>query len=733
MRPKEEILKAVNEYFRNATGKEQQDAVSNAVAERKRRAEEAVEAADADGSGEERAGEAANGDGGLRDNGRGRTKRSSDQGTGNLAETGDVDDKGHRFVTASNGSTTFGQITQDSGLAPAPIKLSEGFNIVGEDGNNHGYGLLHIEAEHGQQILEAGYASVKDFVEDVTKNYQEIRIARNRKGNETFMLLELHDEKHKRTLYVELSNDGTYWNVNSGGIFKNKYTDKKDIVWPEPTVGSNANTDTTEVVDSPAKAAKGETVDRGGNSSQTISSAGKATDNAAPAQGTEGKSDTGGGEKPRQGGPANYGKPFESVKEAKDFLKSIGYKGKFSEVLHDKYGKKFIKYQANGVVTPNIYIGSTTPMDVLRTFALYDNMMDVNIPDSAATIFAREKEEAAAASKAAWAEEVDAVKDYLKNELGIAFHTVIESEWGVRIVYTDKKNEYGNYTEYTDYRDLFAVIENADFIKAEARKYSEKEERDTKETPLSENKGVKKAQETGIDWSTSYDKAPKNEDEWMDMMRFEYAGSPVPEAKDMRAMKRLIEKALSRDKGVGETTSGFTNTTERSAEIYASHLYMSEKAYFSSDKYGDFIAFFDEGEKAVYRLVALKDPQGHLKRVILIKETFCGSEMLEQIAKASAEKVARERELDGKYHGFLKGKSGLRRSFAERALGKRGNYGKNIGVMSAGEFVEMHFAAGDLSYEKKMLHPPYPRNWNAMNGFEQEEWEKKHPLKRSMW
>gem|GEM_PF-6893810 len=44
------------------------------------------------------------------------------------------------------------------------------------------------------------------------------------------MLLELHDEKHKRTLYVELSHDGTCWNVNSGGIFKNKYTDRNDIV-----------------------------------------------------------------------------------------------------------------------------------------------------------------------------------------------------------------------------------------------------------------------------------------------------------------------------------------------------------------------------------------------------------------------------------------------------------------------------------------------------------------------
>ena len=91
------------------------------------------------------------------------------------------------------------------------------------------------------------------------------------------MLLEIHDDKHKRTLYVELSRDGQYWNVNSGGIFKNKYTDKNDIVWPGPTMGSSANTDVAEVADSPADAVRGVTVDRGGNSSQPISSAGKGT------------------------------------------------------------------------------------------------------------------------------------------------------------------------------------------------------------------------------------------------------------------------------------------------------------------------------------------------------------------------------------------------------------------------------------------------------------------------
>ena len=46
---------------------------------------------------------------------------------------------------------------------------------MGEDGKNHGYGLLHIEAGHGEQIRAAGFSSVEDFVEEVAKNYVDIR------------------------------------------------------------------------------------------------------------------------------------------------------------------------------------------------------------------------------------------------------------------------------------------------------------------------------------------------------------------------------------------------------------------------------------------------------------------------------------------------------------------------------------------------------------------------------
>ena len=223
----------------------------------------------------------------------GQTEGGVDKpGSTNLSD--EKDEHGYQFVNAADGTTVFGQIHEDSGLKAAPIKLSEGFNKKDERGNNVGYGLRHIEAGHGDQILEAGYSSVEEFVEDVTRNYREIRIGKDRRTNKTYMLLEIHDDKHKRTLYVELSRDGQYWNVNSGGIFKNKYTDKNDIVWPGPTMGSSANTDVAEVADSPADAVRGVTVDRGGNSSQPISSAGKGTVNSDSVQENDGKNEENG-------------------------------------------------------------------------------------------------------------------------------------------------------------------------------------------------------------------------------------------------------------------------------------------------------------------------------------------------------------------------------------------------------------------------------------------------------
>ncbi|MDE5944559.1 MAG: hypothetical protein K2G93_03115 [Rikenella sp.] len=157
----------------------------------------------------------------------------------------EIDENGLPFVTASNGSIDFGQIAEETGLTPAPIRLSTGENRVGPDGKNHGYGLAHIEAGHGDQIRNAGYDSVEQFVELVGKQYTDIREGAKIGENQTY-LLELPDN-HNNTLFVQLSKDGAYWNVNSAGIFKKRYSRRKPEVYSVPAVGESIDTDASEV------------------------------------------------------------------------------------------------------------------------------------------------------------------------------------------------------------------------------------------------------------------------------------------------------------------------------------------------------------------------------------------------------------------------------------------------------------------------------------------------------
>ena len=155
------------------------------------------------------------------------------------------DEYGKPLVLAKDGTTTFGIMDPESGLKEAPIQLSLGENYVGEDGKNHGYGLLHIEAGHGEQIRNAGFSSVEEFVEEVAKNYIDIREGAKIGDTQTY-LLEVTDD-HNNTLFVQLSKDGTYWNVNSAGIFNVKYSRRKPKVYSVPALGEDINTDTSEV------------------------------------------------------------------------------------------------------------------------------------------------------------------------------------------------------------------------------------------------------------------------------------------------------------------------------------------------------------------------------------------------------------------------------------------------------------------------------------------------------
>lgn len=132
---------------------------------------------------------------------------------------------GSPFIEASDGSIEFGFITSEQNLYPAPIRL-----VLGNADN----GLIHIIKRHGEQIKNAGYESVVSFVEYVAKHYNRILLGnayKNKKGiiNQSY-LVQLTDE-HNNTLWVQLSHDKTYWNVNSAGVLSKRYGNKKENIW----------------------------------------------------------------------------------------------------------------------------------------------------------------------------------------------------------------------------------------------------------------------------------------------------------------------------------------------------------------------------------------------------------------------------------------------------------------------------------------------------------------------
>ena len=160
------------------------------------------------------------------------------QGVTEENDNTEFDENGLPFVKTSNGVTDFGYIPEDTGLTPAPIRLS-----IGDERT----GLQHIVDRHGEQIAKAGFGNVVDFVEYVAGSYNTITEGVDTSGepNGTY-LLQVKD-KHNNTLYIELSNDGSYWNINSGGVFRKGYGEKNKVVWSASEVqrGSKSATPNT--------------------------------------------------------------------------------------------------------------------------------------------------------------------------------------------------------------------------------------------------------------------------------------------------------------------------------------------------------------------------------------------------------------------------------------------------------------------------------------------------------
>ncbi|MBD5351903.1 MAG: hypothetical protein HDR86_03645 [Bacteroides sp.] len=282
---KEDILNLVNEQFRNGTAKEKQRLVDAAIAGRKERAtglqerggSEAVEQTPSAGAGGEE------GAGGVRNPG---DARRDSQRAGDLAKaeedltyllSDEVDENGRQFVLTSNGGLEFGSINDIKGLESAPILLSEG--LITNNATKDGYGLVHIEARHGEQIRGLGYKSVLEFIETVANNYNTIRKGIKRDGKQTYML-QLTDS-HNNTLMVELANDGSYYTINTAGAFKMSYGRNREIVYDRHTTTKHP----AEAAEESPESEQSGTHDSAGMNSSTQVSDGKVTKKSGDVQG----------------------------------------------------------------------------------------------------------------------------------------------------------------------------------------------------------------------------------------------------------------------------------------------------------------------------------------------------------------------------------------------------------------------------------------------------------------
>jgi len=115
------------------------------------------------------------------------------------------------FVHAPGGGIDFGEITSAMAIAmkrqPGKIRLPRG--VQNADGT--GYGLAHIEANHGKHIRGAGFASVELFVSHVAKDFCQVWQATGRQ-----LLVAVRDGKqHMMYVQLEPADEGDYYRVNS--------------------------------------------------------------------------------------------------------------------------------------------------------------------------------------------------------------------------------------------------------------------------------------------------------------------------------------------------------------------------------------------------------------------------------------------------------------------------------------------------------------------------------------
>jgi len=160
------------------------------------------------------------------------------------------------FIKTKDGEMDFGEITPEmakaAGRQAGKIRLQEG--IQNPDGT--GYGLAHIEANHGKQIRALGFSDAVDFVQNLAGNFSEIWKAKSGQ-----LLVTVNDGR-KDVMFIQLSpsENGDFYRVNSAFPVRQKdYEQRKGMekLWggsePAPVATGQQPAFATETPNKPSE------------------------------------------------------------------------------------------------------------------------------------------------------------------------------------------------------------------------------------------------------------------------------------------------------------------------------------------------------------------------------------------------------------------------------------------------------------------------------------------------
>ncbi|KAB2890617.1 MAG: hypothetical protein F9K35_19045, partial [Burkholderiaceae bacterium] len=141
------------------------------------------------------------------------------------------------FVPSPEGGLDYGEITPEMGKAMrrqgGVIRLQQG--VQNADGT--GYGLVHIEANHGKQIRALGFGDVQSFVAHVAHGIQQVWQV---PGNRQLLVTMKDGRKDVMYLQLEAAQEGDFYRVNSAfPVRQQDYEDRRGMkkIWDgsEPT------------------------------------------------------------------------------------------------------------------------------------------------------------------------------------------------------------------------------------------------------------------------------------------------------------------------------------------------------------------------------------------------------------------------------------------------------------------------------------------------------------------